>query len=138
MSVPIPRNTSTFVGRGVAFPMQPDATGALAMAEEARDIEEAIRLILGTTPGERPMRPLFGCRIHHHIFDSVNAATTGTMAFEVERAIGMWEPRVHVRHVEVLVDDHEPSLLYIDVTYQIKRNNDERNLVFPFYTIPEE
>lgn len=138
MATPIPRNTAAFVGRGVAFPMAPDATGSVGMATEDRDIEQAIRLILGTTPGERPMRPRFGCGIHHHIFDAVNPATIGTMAFEVERAIGMWEPRVHVRNVEILVDETEPSLLYIDVTYQVKHNNDERNLVFPFYTIPEE
>ncbi len=32
----------------------------------------------------------------------------------------------------------QPTLLYIDVTYAIRDTNDPRNLVFPFYVIPDE
>jgi hypothetical protein len=48
-----------------------------------------------------------------------------------------WEPRVEVDDVDVYPDDAEPGLLYVDVHYTVKATNDERNLVFPFYTIPE-
>lgn len=83
------------------------------------------------------MRPEFGCRIHDHVFAPINEATIGTIAFEVERAIARWDPRVDVESVDVYADDDVEGLLYIAVTYRIKANNDERNLVFPFYTIPE-
>jgi len=126
-----------FIGRGLAFPLRAGATGALAMVEDTANLEEAIRLIVATAPGERPMRPEFGCRIHDHVFAPINEATIGTIAFEVERAIARWDPRVDVEAVDVYVDDDVEGLLYIEVTYRIKANNDERNLVFPFYTIPE-
>jgi phage baseplate assembly protein W len=49
--------TDEFIGRGWAFPLRTDATGGIALVSRQREIEEAIRLILGTSPGERPMRP---------------------------------------------------------------------------------
>ena len=52
-----------FVGRGWAFPLAADDTGSIALVAGSTEIEQAIRLILGTAPGERPMRPGFGCRI---------------------------------------------------------------------------
>lgn len=129
-------SSSGFVGRGVAFPLRTDPTGALAMVEGSTEIEEAIRLIVATAPGERPMRPEFGCRIHDHVFDPVNDTTVGTIAFEVEQAVQRWEPRVDVVDVDVQVDADVDGKLYLDITYRIKQVNDERNLVFPFYTIP--
>jgi uncharacterized protein len=130
-------SSASFVGRGPGFPLRTSATGAVAMVEDTAKIEEAIRLIVATAPGERPMRPEFGCRIHDHVFAPINEATIGTIAFEVERAITRWDPRVDVEAVDVFVDDDVEGLLYIEVAYRVKANNDERNLVFPFYTIPE-
>jgi uncharacterized protein len=130
-------STSQFVGRGLAFPLRTEPTGRIALVSDVRELDEAIRLIIGTAPGERPMRPEFGCRIHDHVFAPINDTTIGTLTFEVERAVGRWEPRVDVVAVDVLVDPDEPSLLYIELTYRVKQSNDERNLVFPFYTIPK-
>ena len=57
-----------FIGAGWSFPLGTDATGGVALVTREREIEQAIRLILGTACGERPMRPEFGCRIHDHVF----------------------------------------------------------------------
>ena len=48
---------SEIIGSGVAFPLQVDARGQIALASGEEDIEQALRLILETAPGERPMRP---------------------------------------------------------------------------------
>ncbi|MFC9492336.1 GPW/gp25 family protein, partial [Streptomyces hydrogenans] len=53
-----------FVGAGWAFPPHTDATGSIALVRGERELEESIRLILATSPGERPMRPEFGCAIN--------------------------------------------------------------------------
>jgi hypothetical protein len=127
-----------FIGRGWAFPLRTDATGSIALVSREREIEEAIRLILGTTPGERPMRPEFGCRIHDYIFGLADATTANEVASEVTRALGLWEPRIDVHDVVVSFDALDQTLLYIDVRYEIRRTNDRRNLVFPFYVIPGE
>jgi Bacteriophage baseplate protein W len=130
--------TDEFVGRGWAFPLRTDRSGGIALVSREREIEEAIRLILGTAPGERPMRPEFGCRIHDEVFAEADAATAGRLATAVRAALRRWEPRIDVDEVTVTLDPDEPATLYIDVRYSIKSTNDRRNLVFPFYTIPAE
>jgi phage baseplate assembly protein W len=127
-----------FVGRGIAFPLRVDATGGLAVVEREREIEEAIRLILATSEGERPMRPDFGCRIHDYIFASPGPDTADRIAYEVRESLRRWEPRINVHSVEVAPDPGEASTLYVDISYSIRGTNDPRNLVFPFYTIPDE
>jgi hypothetical protein len=128
----------SFLGQGWSFPPQVDGRGGMAMARGAADIEQAIRLILGTAQGERPMRPDFGCRIHELVFSPINTTTTGLAAHYVEEALGWWEPRIDVTDVEVEPDADDPARLLINVRYQVKSTHDERSLVHPFYVIPEE
>jgi len=128
--------TEQFIGRGWAFPLRTDATGGIALVSREREIEEAIRLILGTSPGERPMRPEFGCRIHEYVFGSADGATANAIAGEVKEALRRWEARIEVDDVMVTIDGADTTTLYIDVRYVIKPTNDRRNLVFPFYVIP--
>ena len=127
-----------FIGTGIAFPLHTDATGRLALVSRHREIEESIRLILGTAPGERPMRPEFGCGIHDIVFASADAQTAGRIAEEVRIALRRWEPRIEVADVVVSADAESSALLYIDVRYALAASNDPRNLVFPFYVIPSE
>jgi hypothetical protein len=125
-----------FIGRGWAFPLRVDATGGIALVSREREIEEAIRLILGTSPGERPMRPEFGCRIHEYVFSPADSATATALGNEVRSALRRWEPRIDVEDVAVTIDPRDATLLYIDIRYSIRTTNDRRNLVFPFYVIP--
>ncbi|GLZ42714.1 GPW/gp25 family protein [Actinokineospora sp. NBRC 105648] len=126
-----------FIGRGWAFPGGVGPTGGIAMVEHEREIEQAIRLILGTAPGERPMRPEFGCGIHDFVFAPSDGATAGRIAAEVRAALERWEPRITVSDVLVSFDTADAGVLYIDIRYTIRARNDPRNLVFPFYTIPD-
>lgn len=129
---------SEFVGAGWAFPLELDQTGSFALVTDEREIEQAIRLIIGTAFGERPMRPDFGCAIHDFIFAEANASIAGRIASGVRASLHRWEPRIDVDEVLVSVDEADHSLLYIDIRYHVKKTNDPRNLVFPFYTIPPE
>jgi Bacteriophage baseplate protein W len=127
-----------FIGTGWGFPMRTDPIGAIALVSRDREIEESVRLILGTALGERPMRPEFGCRIHDYVFAPADATTAGMIAYEVRAALLRWEPRIEVVDVIVEPDALDPSTLYITLDYTIPRTNDPRNLVFPFYTIPAD
>jgi uncharacterized protein len=127
-----------FIGAGWAFPLRTDATGGIALVSREREIEESIRLVLGTATGERPMRPEFGCGIHDEVFSPANAATFGRIATDVRASLRRWEPRIAVQEVEVTPDEDDPSTLYIDIRYTVGSSNDPRNLVFPFYVIPAE
>lgn len=125
-----------FIGSGWAFPIRTDATGGIALVHQTREIEESIRLILATHPGERPMRPEFGCAVQDFVFAPADASTAGGIAHAVRVAIEMWEPRVDLQDVVVLFDGVDDGVLYIDVRYSVLGTNDPRNLVFPFYVIP--
>jgi phage baseplate assembly protein W len=126
-----------FVGRGWAFfPMRADVTGGVELVGRDREIQESVRIILATSPGERPMRPEFGCAIHDFVFAPADAGTAGQIAFEVRSALDRWEPRITVQDVLVTFDEAEEGTLHIQVGYVIRGTNDPRNLVFPFYVIP--
>ncbi|HEX5159727.1 MAG TPA: GPW/gp25 family protein [Ktedonobacterales bacterium] len=127
-----------FLGVGWAFPVGVDARGRIALARQERDIEEAIRIILLTPKGQRVMRPEFGCQIHDLMFAPNDATTAGLAAYYVEEALGMWEPRIHVKEVNARPDPENQGRLLIDISYEIKATHDSRSLVFPFYRIPEE
>ncbi|GGS59047.1 GPW/gp25 family protein [Streptomyces griseoviridis] len=124
-----------FVGSGWSFPLRIGPTGGIALVSGEKEIEEAIRLVLSTAPGERPMRPDFGCAIHDLVFAPVNEETAGRIQHEVYLSLDRWEPRIEVQDVEVSVGAEESTLL-IDVRYSIRGTNNPRSLVFPFYVIP--
>lgn len=127
-----------FIGAGWCYPLGADPTGRVALVTREREIEQAIRLILGTAIGERPMRPDFGCRIHDHVFGPTNSATAGQIAYDVREALERWEPRIDIADVRVSFDRIADGRVHIDIGYSIRGLNDPRNLVFPFYVIPDE
>jgi Bacteriophage baseplate protein W len=129
--------STEFVGAGWAFPPRVDATGGIALVREEQELTEAIRLILATSPGERAMRPEFGCAIHDYVFAPADAGTAGQLAYEVRLALERWEPRIEVDEVAVRFDAVDDGVLYIDIRYLVRGSNDPRNLVFPFYVIPQ-
>jgi phage baseplate assembly protein W len=124
------------LGTGLAFPLGVDSRRQIAVVSGATDVEQAIGIILDTAPGERPMRPDFGCAIHDLVFDSLNAETMRRVEDSIRAALDRWEPRIVVEDVEF--DIPEPTVLRISVRYRIKATNDRRNLVYPFYVIPTE
>jgi phage baseplate assembly protein W len=126
------------IGTGVAFPLQVDRRGGIALARDETDIEQAIELILSTAPGERPMRPEFGCGVHDFVFDAIDAMTVGKMEVAIRTALDRWEPRVRVEKVEFDLSDVQAGRLIIDIGYRVRATNSIRNLVYPFYVIPAE
>jgi uncharacterized protein len=129
---------SDILGVGWAFPVTVDARGRVALTRHERNIEESIRIILLTPPGQRVMRPDFGCQIHDLIFAPNDATTVGLATYYVEEALGMWEPRIQVREVTAQADPSHAARLLISIDYEIKSTYDRRALVFPFYRIPGE
>jgi phage baseplate assembly protein W len=126
------------IGSGLAFPLQVDRRGGIALARDETDIEQAIELILGTAPGERPMRPEFGCGVHDFVFDTIDATTVAQMEGEIRDALDHWEPRVEVVDVDFDLSAVDRGELLINIGYRLRATNHLRNLVYPFYVIPAE
>lgn len=120
--------------------MRVNAKGGIRMVAGHTEIEEAIAIIIGTSPGERVMRPTFGCRIHELVFAPNNAETLGIARRYVQEALGMWEPRIDVESIAVTADPGagDNSRINIEVTYTVRGTKDRRSLVYPFYLIEHE
>ncbi|MGP7960595.1 GPW/gp25 family protein [Sanguibacter sp. A247] len=129
---------ASFVGRGFTWPLRVDASGSIALTDGSSDLDSAIRVVLLTAPGERLMRPQFGCRIWDLLFEPVTPNLLGLIDRAVRDALAQWEPRIEVEEVTPRQDETHHGLVHIDLTYRVKATNDRRNLVHPFYVIPHE
>lgn len=127
-----------FIGRGWHFPVQASPAGGVAMVEGFAEIDQAIFLILATHPGERPMRPEFGTPLADFVFEPINSRTLGQIAHTVHRSLRRWEPRITVEEVEAEPHPTEETTILIDIGYRVRGDYDRRNLLVPFYTIPQE
>ena len=125
-----------FVGAGWSYPLELDAGGGFALAGGARKLEQSIRLILTTCPGERPMRPEFGSRLRDFVFRPSSLDTMTELSHEVRRALERWEPRIAVERVDTHPSGRD-GVLDIGIDYTVLATNDRRNLVVPFYSIPD-
>jgi len=126
------------IGSGISFPLQADQRGQVALAHGVEDIEQAIGLILGTAPGERPMRPEFGCTVHDLIFDTIDAEMVGRVEAAVYKALARWEPRIDVTGIDFDLSEVGNGTLLVTITYQVVSTSRLYNLVYPFYVIPAE
>ena len=122
-----------FEGRGWQFPIRVDDAGAIAEAGEEAKVRQSIEIILRTAPGERVMRPDFGCGIHDLVFDTISGAMIGRVASVVAGALATWEPRIDVLSVRSQQDTEDPTRLLIEINYRLRSSNSRFNLVFPFY-----
>ena len=129
---------SDILGSGLAFPLSVDHRGGIALARGEEDVEQAIRVILGTAPRERPMRPEFGCEIHQLVFDTIDAEMIGKMDTAIRVALDRWEPRIEVTSVDFDLTDTAHGVLEIDIGYLVRATSQQHNLVYPFYVIPAE
>jgi phage baseplate assembly protein W len=130
--------TSSILGSGLSFPLGVDRRGSVALAHGENDIEQALAVILSTAPGERPMRPEFGCEVHDLIFDTIDAAMIGKMDTAIRNALDRWEPRIEVTDIDFDLDDMHDGQLGVTIRYRVRATNAPRNLVYPFYVIPAE
>lgn len=129
---------ATFIGRGFAWPLAVDHTGSIALTTSAEDIDRSIEIVVLTAPGERVMRPRFGCRIWELLFEPVTPNLLGLIAEAVRDALAQWEPRIEVEDVRPVPDTDDGGLVRVQIAYRVRATNDRRNLVYPFYVIPHD
>jgi phage baseplate assembly protein W len=121
-----------FLGKGWAFPIRP-RNGRLRLTAQEEAVRNSIFLILGTAPGERVMRPDFGCGINELVFRPNTAALRGAVRASVREALVRWEPRIDVLDVSVEAAPDAANHLLIRVDYRLRSNNALYNLVYPFF-----
>jgi phage baseplate assembly protein W len=126
---------STFrqLGKGWVFPVKPDpADHLLGYASGPEKVRQSIFMILETEPGERLMRPTFGCGLRRYLMKPNTTATRALIRHDVEQSLGQAEPRIKLQSVRVDPDD-DPALVLIQIAYTHIRDGRSDNLVYPFY-----
>ena len=129
-----------FLGVGWSFPLEVVGAGErdnakpgeLRVAEYEESVRQSIWLILGTSKGERVMRPDFGCGIYDLVFETNSASSAGRIEEEVRNALLFFEPRIDVLEVRV-ENGADGEVLMINIDYQVRATDNMFNLVYPFY-----
>jgi len=124
----------SFQGVGWAFPPAFDArTRAARRVASREDIEQSLRILFSTTPGERVMQPTYGCDLKFMVFEELNESTLTDVKDAIERAVRFFEVRITLNEVSIDESDWTEGLLKIGIDYTIRTTNTRNNLVFPFY-----
>ena len=123
-----------FLGRGWSFPVRIDESYQIQLVSDPEEgTRQSIWVILSTAPGERVMRPDFGCGIHELVFGVNDARTAGAVTVAVRAALALWEPRIDVLDVYAAPDPSRPNRLLVEINYRVRATNSRFNLVYPFY-----
>lgn len=135
MPPPYDDRPEDYIGAGIAFPIGTNVQGSLQLSNYTTNLEESIRIILETKPGERVYRPNFGSRISEIVFEPMNTQTLLLIRLYVREALEMWEPRMILMDV---ITEPIPSQGRVDINilYQPKDSYDSRSMVYPFFLTP--
>jgi len=125
---------NAFLGRGWSFPPAFDKaiTRGAEMVEGVADIEQSIRLILGTTPGERTMLPVFGCPLRGFLFRKVDLSTETMIRDAVSYALLHYEPRIVVNAIQVSGTQANEGQIDVAIDYTVRATNSRANMVYPY------
>ena len=124
-------DTDSFLGKGWSFPPVLTENGVKMSAYE-EDIEQSLRILFSTSPGERVNRYDYGCPLHRYAFEPIDTQTTMRMRDDIARAITLFEPRIAVEDIS-FEERASEGVLLIQITYTIIRTNSRSNMVYPFY-----
>ncbi len=123
-----------FLGRGWAFPpaFDPRTRGAL-MVSQVDDVEESLRILFSTNPGERVMQPGYGCGLQRMVFEHLNESTLTELRSLIEKAVLFFEMRITLESIAFDTDEAMEGLLRIHLRYTIRTTNTRHNMVYPLY-----
>jgi len=117
--------------RGWKFPPRPEPSGAIEWQTDADLLRQSILLILQTEPGERVMRPDFGCGLRRFLMEPNTPSTRAVIGREIEASLNRWEPRIDLTGVDVAMTDDEATVL-VSVNYVHVRDRRAVALTVPF------
>ncbi len=100
--------------------LQIGPAGRVEMVEEDASLRQAILLLLSTSPGERVMRPDYGCSLRHLVFSPNDETTAGLAIHYVRQALERWEPRIEILKLDAGRGEGAGGRLNIELEYRVK------------------
>jgi phage baseplate assembly protein W len=123
-----------FLGTGWAFPPAFDDRRMRAlMVDGVQDIEESLRILLSTRPGERVMHPGYGCDLRRMVFAHIDAAAVAAIRDRIEKAVLFHEARITLHEVVVDTSALAEGVLRLRLSYTVRTTNARHNWVYPLY-----
>lgn len=124
----------SFLGTGWGFPPQFNKEGKdVTMVSDEQDIAQSIYILLSTQPGERLMRPEFGCNLRKFVFEKHDSSFISGLNHLIYYALLNFEPRVNFIDATVVSRNELDGILHLQINYTIIVTNTRHNIVFPFY-----
>lgn len=124
----------SFLGKGWSFPPSFSLrTNTVEMVSEDEDIRQSLFLLFSIAPGERLMKPEYGCDLHALVFDNFDASTESRLVDMITTSIIRFEPRIILEDINIWQEDPYQGLININIQYTIRITNTRDNIVFPFY-----
>jgi phage baseplate assembly protein W len=112
--------------------------GAVEMVAGNQAVRQALLLLLTTLPGERVMRPDYGCQLHRLVFSANDDTTAGLAIHYIRQAIEAWEPRVQILKLDAGPNPERPELLDITLEYQVRATRQIDQVVLSLNLAGEE
>ena len=125
---------TSFLGTGWSFPPAfVRATGQVQMVSDEDDIDQSLRVLFGTTIGERLFDPAYGLDMHEVLFEPASTTLRAFVTDRVKVAVLFYEPRIDVLALTIDSPDPNGGVLRISLDYEVRATNSRYNLVYPFY-----
>lgn len=100
--------------------LQIGPAGRVEMVDEDASVRQAILLLLSTSPGERAMRPGYGCSLSQLLFSPNDDTTAGLAIHYVREALRRWEPRIDIIKLDAGRVEGAGERLNIELEYRVK------------------
>jgi phage baseplate assembly protein W len=110
------------------FGLRLSAKGGIAMVDEESSVRQSILLLMSTRPGERIMRPDYGCDLQQLAFSPNDDTTAGLAVHYVRQALSRWEPRIDVLAIDASPSAEEPGRLDLTLAYRVRATQREERL----------
>ena len=127
---------NAFIGIGWAFPPTfSHSNRQAAMVTDEQEIEQSLRILFSTRPGERVMQPDYGCALQPYVFSALDEHVLANIIAAIEHAVLFYEPRIRLLQVKPDLQQLYDGVLLLQLSYQIRSSNSRHNMVYPFYLL---
>jgi hypothetical protein len=112
----------------IAFPFRADRRGRTAHAAHGEHVHDLVEQLLFTSPGERVMRPDFGCGLLDLVFAPNSPELMSTLELSVQAALQRWLG--DLIEVVALDIDSEENVVRVHLSYVVRATGTVRDDVF--------
>ncbi|MFM0742101.1 GPW/gp25 family protein [Paraburkholderia xenovorans] len=115
-------------GRGWAFPPEFSLDTGVAMAEGEGDVQQSLRILFSTEPGERIMRENYGCALYDVMFENINSDLLAEIEVRIVDSMLRFEQRANLKNVRLYQPSSRSSQLQVEVTYYLRGSEIEQKI----------